>query len=75
MNLKDIIIKAFISLNISIENYIYEEIEIGYKIEKEHGYIAEKLNITNDDPVNICKIVITHLDVDENYYTKLKQII
>ena len=37
--------------------------------------IAEKLNITNDDPVNICKIVITHLDVDKNYYTKLKQII
>lgn len=75
MNLKDIIIKAFISLNISIENYIYEEIEIGYKIEKEHGYIAEKLNITNDDPINICKIVITHLDCDKNYYTKLKQII
>lgn len=39
-------------------------------IEKEHGKINMKTNVTNDDPIITAKIALAHLNEFPNYYNE-----
>ena len=57
--------------DINLNDYSFEEIEIGMKSELEHGTENPELNITNDDPVKTLKIVLAHLKENKEYYKDL----
>jgi len=61
-------------LDIDIKDINIEELRMGMADELEHGSEAgEKLNVTNDDPIETFKIAVAHLKSDKNYYSKLKK--
>ena len=52
----------------------WDEFQIGYTVELEHGTMyGPAYNITNDDPVMTAKIALVHLHEVSNYYSLLKK--
>ena len=68
-NLNDAINIANI-LNIKFDKFTPEEFLTGLNIEKEHGTINRKTNVTNDDIIITAKIALAHLNEFPNYYNK-----
>ena len=68
-NINDAIYAAN-TLNIEFKNFTPEEFLIGLNIEKEHGLINNKTNVTNDNIITTAKIVLAHLNEFPNYYNK-----
>lgn len=58
------------TLGISFNKYTLEEFLEGLNIEKEHGKINLKTNVTDDDLITTAKIVLAHLNEFSNYYNK-----
>lgn len=58
------------TLGISFNKYTLEEFLEGLNIEKEHGKINLKTNVTDDDLITTAKIVLAHLNEFPNYYNK-----
>jgi hypothetical protein len=50
-----------------------EDLEIGYKVELEHGTIDPSTNVTDDDPEMTAKIAWAHLNESPEYYNLLEQ--
>ena len=68
-NINDAIYIANI-LNINFDKFTLEEFLTGLNIEKEHGTINHKTNVTNDDIIITAKIALAHLNEFPNYYNK-----
>lgn len=59
---------------IDISKYDMDQLNMGYKVELEHGTKDPKTDVTHDDPVKTLKIAVAHLNEDPKYYTKLKKV-
>lgn len=57
-------------LNVSFDKFSPQEFLDGINIEKEHGKINPKTNVTNDDLILTAKIALAHLNEFPNYYNK-----
>ena len=57
-------------LNVSFDNFSFEDFKRGIEVELEHGLVNPSTNITNDDPVMTAKIALAHLNEFPNYYNK-----
>lgn len=57
-------------LGISFDKYTPEEFLDGINIEREHGLINTKTNVTNNDLITTAKIALAHLNEFPNYYNK-----
>ena len=68
-NLNDAIYSAN-KLDVKFDNFTPQEFLAGLNIEKEHGLINFKTNVTNDDIIKTAKIVLAHLNEFPNYYNK-----
>lgn len=68
-NINDAIYAANI-LGIDFKNFTPEELLTGMNIEKEHGTISPKTNVTNNDIITTTKIALAHLNEFPNYYNK-----
>ena len=66
-NLRDAY-RAANMLGISFDKFTVEEFLEGLNIEKEHGMINPKTNVTNDDLIYTTKIALAHLNEFPNYY-------
>ena len=60
--------------NIDISKYDLKQLEMGYKVELEHGKTDKETNVTDSDPVKTLKIAVAHLKEKPNYYTLLKKV-
>jgi hypothetical protein len=56
---------------LDISKYKMHELELGFKVELEHGTKSGKLDVTHDDPVKTLKIVMAHLNENPYYYHDL----
>lgn len=70
---KEKIKKIWNALNLSEEDYDYEEFSVGIKVELEHGKKAGDWNVTDDNLKDTAKITLAHLDEIPDYYTRLKK--
>ena len=68
-NINDAIYAANI-LGIEFNKFTPEELLTGMNIEREHGTINPKTNVTNDDIITTTKIALAHLNEFPNYYNK-----
>lgn len=68
-NLKDAIYASNI-LKINFDKFTPEDLVRGMNIEKEHGLIEPKTNVTNDDIITTAKIALAHLNEYPNYYNE-----
>ena len=68
-NINDAIYAANI-LRINFKNFSPEDLLRGMNIEKEHGLINPKTNVTNDNIITTTKIALAHLNEYPNYYNK-----
>ena len=68
-NLNDILYVSNI-LKLKFDNFSPEDLLRGMNIEKEHGLINPKTNVTNDDIIKAAKIALAHLNEFPNYYNK-----
>ena len=68
-NINDAIYAANI-LGIKFDKFTPEELLTGLNIEKEHGLINPRTNVTNDDIITTAKIALAHLNEFPNYYNK-----
>ena len=68
-NLNDILYVSNI-LKLKFDNFSPEDLLRGMNIEKEHGLINPKTNVTNDDIITTAKIALAHLNEFPNYYNK-----
>jgi hypothetical protein len=59
---------------LDISKYDPRQIQMGMKVELEHGSKNPKLDVTHNDPTKTLKIVLAHLAEDPCYYTKLKKV-
>ena len=57
-------------LGILFDKFTIEEFLDGMNIELEHGLVAPKTNVTNDDLLMTAKIALAHLNEFPNYYNK-----
>lgn len=57
-------------LKIKFNNFSPEDLLRGMNIEKEHGTINPKTNVTNDDIITTAKIALAHLNEYPNYYNE-----
>lgn len=57
-------------LGIKFDKFSPEEFLEGLNIEREHGTINMKTNVTNDDLLMTAKIALAHLNEFPNYYNK-----
>jgi len=60
--------------NIDISKYDLKQLQMGYKVELEHGKHDKETDVTHSDPVKTLKIAIAHLKEKPNYYTLLKKV-
>jgi len=58
-------------LNINLNVIDLKTLQLGVKIEMEHGYINPKTNITNNDLKKTLLIALAHLDEYPDYYDRL----
>lgn len=68
-NLNNVLYAANI-LKIKFDKFTPEDLLRGMNIEKEHGTIVPKTNVTNDDIITTAKIALAHLNEYPNYYNK-----
>ncbi len=68
-NLNNAIYAANI-LKIKFDKFSPEDLLRGMNIEKEHGLINQKTNVTNDDIITTAKIALAHLNEFPNYYNE-----
>ena len=68
-NLNNILYVANV-LKINFDDFSPEDLLRGMNIEKEHGLINPKTNVTNDDIITTAKIALAHLNEFPNYYNK-----
>lgn len=68
-NINDAIYAANI-LGVKFNKFTPEELLIGMNIEREHGKINHKTNVTNDNIIETAKIALAHLNEFPNYYNK-----
>ena len=68
-NINDAIYAANI-LGISFDKFTPEEFLTGLNIEREHGKINKKTNVTDDSIIITAKIALAHLNELPNYYNK-----
>lgn len=71
MTLSSTILAAAKKAKINLDKYDPSELNAGFKVEKEHGKINPKTNVTDDDEVKTLKIALAHLNEVPDYYTKL----
>ena len=57
-------------LKIKFDEFTPEDLLRGMNIEREHGLISPKTNVTNDDIITTAKIALAHLNEFPNYYNK-----
>ena len=57
-------------LKIKFDKFTPEDLLRGMNIEKEHGLISPKTNVTNDDIITTAKIALAHLNEFPNYYNE-----
>ena len=57
-------------LEIEFNNFTVEDFLTGLNIEKEHGLINPKTNVTNNSIILTAKIALAHLNEYPNYYNK-----
>ena len=55
-------------LNISFNNFSFDDFKKGINIELEHGIINPITNVTNNDLEKTAKIALAHLNEFPNYY-------
>jgi hypothetical protein len=60
-------------MDLDISKYDINEMIQGMLVELEHGSKSPETDITNDDPMQTFKIVLTHMDELPDYYTRLKK--
>lgn len=58
-------------LGIKFDKFTPQEFLEGINIEKEHGTINPKTNVTNDNLILTSKIALAHLNEFPNYYNKV----
>lgn len=60
-------------LGINTESICFDidEFHMGLNVELEHGLVNPATNITNNDPILTGKIVLAHLNIAPDYYTRL----
>lgn len=68
-NINDVIYAANI-LKINFDKFTPEDLLRGMNIEREHGLISPKTNVTNDDIITTTKIALAHLNEFPNYYNE-----
>ena len=68
-NVNDAIYAANL-LGISFDKFTIEDFITGINIEREHGLVNPKTNVTNDDIITTAKIALAHLNEFPNYYNK-----
>lgn len=66
-NISDAIYAADV-LGINFDRFTLDEFLTGLNVEKEHGLINPKTNVTNDDLITTAKIALAHLNEYPNYY-------
>ena len=66
-NINDVIYISNI-LKINFNKFTPEDLLRGINIEKEHGLISPKTNVTNDELITTTKIALAHLNEFPNYY-------
>ena len=57
-------------LRISFDKFTPEDLLRGMNIEREHGLVSHKTNVTNDDIITTAKIALAHLNEYPNYYNE-----
>ena len=57
-------------LRIKFDKFTPEDLVRGMNIEREHGLVSPKTNVTNDDLITTAKIALAHLNEFPNYYNK-----
>lgn len=57
-------------LKIKFDKFTPQDLLRGMNIEKEHGLISPKTNVTNDDIITTAKIALAHLNEFPNYYNE-----
>ena len=57
-------------LNITFDNFSFDEFKTGLNIELEHGNVNPNTNVTNDNLFLTGKIALAHLNEFPNYYNK-----
>lgn len=68
-NINDALYAASV-LGVTFDKYTPEEFLDGINIELEHGTIAPKTNVTNNNLITTAKIALAHLNEYPNYYNK-----
>lgn len=68
-NINNVLYAANI-LKINFDKFTPEDLLRGMNIEKEHGNINPKTNVTNDDIITTAKIALAHLNEYSNYYNE-----
>lgn len=68
-NINDAMYAASV-LGVKFDKYTPEEFLDGINIELEHGTIAPKTNVTNNNLITTAKIALAHLNEYPNYYNK-----
>jgi len=68
-NLNNAIYAANI-LKIKFDKFTPEDLLRGMNIEREHGLISPKTNVTHDDIITTTKIALAHLNEFPNYYNE-----
>lgn len=68
-NLNNAIYAANI-LRINFNKFTPDDLLRGMNIEREHGLINQKTNVTNDDLIATAKIALAHLNEFPNYYNE-----
>jgi len=58
------------ALNIKFDKFSPYDLVEGLNIEKEHGLVNPKTNVTNDNLITTAKIALAHLNEFPNYYNK-----
>ena len=65
-------IKALVKqLGVNTDVVSLNTLQIGIKIEMEHGLQLPKTNVTDDSTLKTLKIVLAHLDEYPDYYERL----
>ena len=68
-NLNNAIYAANI-LRINFDKFTPEDLLKGMNIEREHGLVSPKTNVTNNDIIITAKIALAHLNEFPNYYNE-----
>ncbi len=60
-------------INVNSPCFDLDQFWMGMNLELEHGSIDPMTNVTNNDPITTGKIVMVHLNLLPDYYTRLEK--